>query len=92
MSTATSRMRPRVHAEELVLGERRRLEVQSAQRAHGGREGMVVLNEVQMETGRLESRPVVDLREEPSRVAVLLRRHDLDRRDGGVFNLHSHAP
>ena len=34
----------------------------------------------------------VDLGEKPARVAVLFRRHDLDRRNGRLFHLHLGTP
>ena len=79
-------------AHELVLGEWRRLEVQSAQGADRGRKGMVVLHEGEIKTRLVPVGAVVNLGEKPSGVAVLLRRHDLDRRNCGLFHLHRRTP
>ena len=75
-------------AHELILRERRRLEVQSAQGADRRRIGMVILHKGEIKTRLVPVGAVVNLGEEPSGVAVLLRRHDLDRRNRGLFHLH----
>ena len=79
-------------AHQLVLGERRRLEVQPAQGADRRRIGMVVLHEGELKPRLVPVGAVVDLGEKPSGVAVLLRRHDLDRRNRGLFHLHRGPP
>src|SRR5580693_281184 len=77
---------------ELILREWRRLEVQAAQGADRGRIGMVVLHEGEFKAGVLPVEAVIDLGKKPTCVAVFLWRHDLDRRNCGLFHLHCGPP
>src|ERR1700733_8899490 len=49
---------------------------------------MVVLDESELKTRLVPVGAVVNFGEKPSSVAVLLRRHDLDRWNRRIFNLH----
>ena len=80
-STATSRMRPWHHAHELVLGERRGLVMQSADRADIARQRVIVLHELVVKPGFRPGRGVVRLAEKAALVAELSRRHELQTFD-----------
>src|SRR5580704_11677068 len=77
---------------QLVLRKWRRLEVQPTQGANHGRERMIVLYESKLKTGLVPVGPIVHLRKKPPGVAVFLRRHDLDRWNRSIFNLHQGPP
>src|ERR1700722_4598125 len=49
---------------------------------------MVVLDKSEFKTGLVPIRAIVNFREKPSGVAMLLRRYDLDCGNGGLFHLH----
>src|SRR5271166_901823 len=74
--------------DKLVLSKGQNLEMQSAQGADCGGKRVVVLNKGKMEARGVPRRFAVDLGEEPARVPVLFRGHDLDRGDRQFFNLH----
>ena len=81
MSTATSRIAPRDHADQLGLGERGDLVVQAAHGAGADGQRMVVLHELVGDAGRGKGPAAVGLREEAAIVAEPVRHDEPDLRD-----------
>ncbi len=75
------------HPHQFVLGERRRLEMQSTQGADFSRQRMIVLHEIIVETGLEERLAGVDFRKEAAIVAVLAWGDNFHIGYGGGFNL-----
>lgn len=78
------------HADQLVLGVGRRLEVQAAHGAYLRRQGVIVLHKIQVDAQLVESRPVVGLAEKPAMIAKLVRLDNLDVRDVEGADLEGH--
>ena len=73
---------------QLALRMRRRLVMQTAQRAGAGRDRMVVLHEVgQMHPGLFQRPPVPAFRKEPAMVVEPRRSQDQYARQRGFLNL-----
>ncbi len=84
---------PARHADQLVLREGRRLEMQAAQRADRSGKRVVVLHELERDPGLGEGLAVIGLREEAAMVAEPLRRDDPDLRQRGRLDLqHGQCP
>jgi hypothetical protein len=77
---------PSHDAHQLVLREGRGLEMKAAHGAHGGRQRMIVLDEVEINAGLPEVRPIVRLGDEAAMVSELSRNDDLHPRQGGTLN------
>ena len=73
---------------QLVLGVRRHLKVQSAQGAGCDGQRVVVLHERMRDPGGLEGHVVPGLREEPPVVDMPAGNEDLDVGDGGADGFH----
>ena len=80
MSTATSRIPPRITRTSFVLGHGRQLVVQAADDAFFGGKRMIVLHEIAAEASLFQQAGVENLGKEAAVVAVLVGEEDFKRR------------
>ena len=93
MSTATSRMRPARQRTSLSCANGGVWKCRPRKTPFAAEKEWLSCTKVM--SGRpafSQAAEVIDLGEKPARVAVLLRRHDLHRRNGRLFHLHPGTP
>ena len=81
--------RTRRHAQQLGLGKRRDLEVESANDPFGCRQRMVVLYETDVNPVLLQHAFLENLRKEPTGIDVTNRLEELDVNNIGLRHLHN---